>query len=202
MRGFSDDERAAIRQQLLEAGGELLVQFGPEKTNVVDITDEVGIAKGTFYRFFDSKAALYFEIFVAERDEFLAEVEADLAEVEGAEAGIVRLFDHYVTWIEESPLLQRLVADGAYRTLFRDLPAEQLEREQQRALAELRPFFEAWRETGELRDVEFELFLGLMGSVALVTLHREEFEQRLGPDSYGEVRDTLIETVARGLTTG
>ena len=200
MRGFSDDERAAIRQELVAAGRDLFVRFGPEKTNVSDITDEVGIAKGTFYRFFDSKAALYFEIFEQEREEFLADLETDLDGVEDAETGIVRLFDNYLTWIEESPLLQRLVADATYERVFRDLPAEQLERSQREALAEFRPFYEAWRESGQLRDVEFEVFLGLMGSVALVTLHREEFDTSIADGLYEEVRDALVETVARGLT--
>lgn len=200
MRGFSDEERDAIRQQLVEAGRELFVRYGPEKTNVADVTDEVGIAKGTFYRFFDSKAALYFEIFLQERDEFLAAVEADLVEIDDTEAAIVCLFDRYLSWIEESPLLQRLVVDAAYKNVFRELPAEQLDRAQREALGELRPFFETWRASGDLRDVEFEVFLGLMGAVALVTLHHEEFDQQLGPDQYRVVRDALVETVARGLT--
>jgi AcrR family transcriptional regulator len=201
MRGFSDDERAAIRQQLLAAGRELCLRFGPEKTNVAEITDEVGIAKGTFYQFFDSKAALYYELFVEERDAFLAAAEVELADVADAETGVVWLFDHYLSWIEESPLLQRLLADDAYKALFRDLPRDRLEREQQAALAELRPFFETWRESGELRDVEFEVFLGLLGSVALVTLHRDDFERAPGPDRYEEIRGVLVETVARGLTS-
>ncbi|WP_255198677.1 TetR/AcrR family transcriptional regulator [Halorarius litoreus] len=200
MRGFSDDERDAIRRQLVETGRRLFVRYGPEKTNVADITDEVGIAKGTFYRFFDSKSALYFEIFTQERDEFLAEVEAALRDIDDPETAIVCLFDHYLTWIEESPLLQRLVVDSTYTTAFRDLPAEELERTQREAMAELRPFFEAWRETGDLRAIEFDLFLGLLGAVGLVTLHHEEFDQQLGPDRYEEIRNTLIETVARGLT--
>jgi AcrR family transcriptional regulator len=200
MRRFSDDEREAIRRQLVETGRELLVQFGPGKTHVADVTDEVGIAKGTFYQFFDSKEALYFEIFVREREEFLDGIETDLADAADAEAGVVRLFDGYLSWIEESPLLQRLVAEEAYRTLPRELPAERLEREQREALAELRPFFDAWRESGQLRDLEFELFLGVMGSVSLVALHREEFQHGPGPDRYPEIRDVLVETVARGLT--
>lgn len=199
MRGFSDEERARIRAELVETGRELFLTYGPEKTNVADVTEPVGIAKSTFYRFFDSKSELYLEVFRRERDEFVETVRTELDGVDDAETGIRRLFDVYFAWIEESPLLQEMLAADDYESLFRDVPEETMERHQQEALAELVPFVEAWQEAGEMRDVGPEVFFAMMGAVALTTLHREEFEE-YGDGTYETVRDALVDAVARGLT--
>lgn len=200
MRGFSDEERDRIREELIETGREKFLTYGPAKTNVADLTDPVGIAKGTFYRFFDSKADLYLEIFLRERDEFLERVLADVSEETDARTGVRRLFELYVGWIEESPLLQAFVGDAEYQTLYREMPEAKIEREQQVAIAQVVPLVERWRESGQLRNVDTEHFLGVMGAVGLLALHREDYED-YGEGMYEETRDLLIDCVARGLTT-
>ena len=199
MRGFSDDERERIREELIATGREMFLTFGPDKTNVSDITEPVGIAKSTFYRFFDSKADLYVEIFIKERDEFLDRVLTELAEEDDARRGTRRLFELYVAWIEKSPLLRRYV-DSDYKSYLSDIPDEQIERHQQEAIGQIVPVVERWRESGQLRDVDTEHFLGVMGAVALITLHREDFDD-YGEGIYEEIRDLLVDCVAVGLTT-
>lgn len=199
MRGFSDEERERIREELVRTGRELFLQYGPEKTNVADVTEPVGIAKSTFYRFFDSKSELYFEIFLRERDEFLERLRDELDGVEDAETGLVRLFDCYFSWAEESPMLQRVISESDYEFIYRDVSEEVLLEEQQVAIEEIVPFVRRWQEAGEMCDVDPELFFGLMGAVATMTLHRDEFEE-YGEGTYETIRDLLIETVARGLT--
>lgn len=200
MRGFSDEERDRIREELVQTGRELFLRYGPEKTNVADVTEPVGIAKSTFYRFFDSKSELYFEIFLRERDEFLEGLRRELDGVEDAETGLVRLFDCYFSWAEESPLLQKVIGESDYEFIYRDVSEEVLQEEQRVAIDEIVPFVQRWQETGGMREVDPELFFGLMGAVAAMTLHRDEFAE-YGEDMYETVRDLLIETVARGLTT-
>ena len=199
MRGFSDAERDEIRETLVETGRELFIRYGPEKTNVADITEPVGIAKSTFYRFFDSKADLYVEIFIEERDEFLQRVLEELEDEDDARVGIKRLFELYITWIEESPLLRRYI-DSDYETYLREIPDETIENHQREVIVEIVPLVERWRESGQLRDVDTELFLGVMGSVALITLHRGEFDE-YGEGMYEQARDLLVDCVAIGLTT-
>lgn len=89
MRGFSDEERADIRENIVETGRDLVSTLGPAKTTVKDITDRVGIAKSTFYVFFETKAKLYYEIFLRERGEFLSRVRQKLADIADAEAGLI-----------------------------------------------------------------------------------------------------------------
>lgn len=59
---FSEDEKELIRRKLLEQGEKQFSRFGFKKTNVEEIALAVGISKGAFYRFFDSKELLFMEV--------------------------------------------------------------------------------------------------------------------------------------------
>lgn len=69
-RIFSEQERRIIRTKLLQAGIREL-EHKPYRSILVDsIAAEAGIAKGTFYNFFPSKEAYFYEImqFIKERN--------------------------------------------------------------------------------------------------------------------------------------
>ena len=199
MRGFSDEERDEIREDLIETGRELFLRWGPEKTNVADVTDEVGIAKSTFYRFFDSKSELYFEVFVRERDDFLDALTTELGGVEDAETGLRTLFEVYFTWIEQSPPIQRVVLENEYEAVYRNVSEEAVAEEMDVMLDTLAPILEAWQRDGEMRAVDPLPFFGLMKSIGLLALYQEEFGE-YGEDWYAEIRELLLDSVAKGLT--
>lgn len=67
-RIFSDDDKAAIRRKLLELGLRELERGGFRKCAVEELAASAGIAKGTFYRFFPSKEAFFYEVMLAIRD--------------------------------------------------------------------------------------------------------------------------------------
>ena len=199
MRGFSDEERSEIREDLIETGRELFLRWGPEKTNVADVTDEVGIAKSTFYRFFDSKSELYFEVFVRERDDFLDALTTELDDVDDAETGLRTLFEVYLTWIEQSPPIQRVVLENEYDAVYRDVSEETVAEEMDVMLDALAPILAAWQRDGEMRSVDPLPFFGLMKSIGLLALYQEEFGE-YGEDWYAEIRELLLDSVAKGLT--
>jgi len=55
-------EHAERRSEILDAGQALFYEKGYEKTSVANILEVVGIAKGTFYHYFDSKEDLLDQI--------------------------------------------------------------------------------------------------------------------------------------------
>lgn len=65
---FDKIGRDTVRQQLLDAGFELIKQHGLKKTSVGDIAKAVGIATGTFYNFFPSKEEFVYQIVVDKRN--------------------------------------------------------------------------------------------------------------------------------------
>ena len=59
---FSAEENAAIRETLLREARRCAVTLGMKKTSVDQLTKAVGIAKGSFYKFYESKEMLFFAV--------------------------------------------------------------------------------------------------------------------------------------------
>ena len=61
-RSFSEREKDNIKKSLQEACKQSWTQYGYKKTSVDDLCKQVGISKGAFYIFFESKEALFCEV--------------------------------------------------------------------------------------------------------------------------------------------
>lgn len=195
MRGFDDEERAEIREALVDTGEEYFLRVGPRKTTVEDLTAEVGIAKGSFYSFFDSKGELFLEVFVRLRDDLIEAVLTEVEDVEDGQEGIERLFRTYVEWLEAHPIIQKLTADVDAGRFRRSLPAEELAAAEREGVRRLVPVVEAWQANGSLRDdVAPAAVVGLIEPVALLAVTNDEYDE-----AYRHQRDLAIETLARGL---
>lgn len=61
-RSFTEREKENIKKSLQEACKQSWTQYGYKKTSVDDLCKQVGISKGAFYIFFESKEALFCEV--------------------------------------------------------------------------------------------------------------------------------------------
>ena len=61
-RVFTEEERAEYREKMLNAGFELLKQYGMTHMSVAKITEAAGIGVSTFYNFFSSKEEYVYEV--------------------------------------------------------------------------------------------------------------------------------------------
>lgn len=68
---FDYRQREQLRVQLLEAGYELIRQYGMTHTSVEKVTAAVGLGKSTFYNFFPSKEWFVYEIIEHMRTELM-----------------------------------------------------------------------------------------------------------------------------------
>ena len=59
---FSDFETEQIRKALLKETRRCAVTLGMRKTSVEQLTQAVGISKGSFYKFYESKELLFFAV--------------------------------------------------------------------------------------------------------------------------------------------
>ena len=120
---FSEEERAQIHDRLISVGLELFEKYGISKTNVSDITERVGISKGSFYAFFASKGDLFMEVYWVEREKAHAVV---LAEMENGEQDLCELLRKYTEGMYEQlkirPILE-IVYDAEALTAISGEPA-------------------------------------------------------------------------------
>ncbi len=59
---FTEHEKSIIREQLKACAKEYMTTYGVKKTTVDQLAKAVGISKGAFYKFYDSKELLFFEV--------------------------------------------------------------------------------------------------------------------------------------------
>ncbi|UPM44500.1 TetR/AcrR family transcriptional regulator [Halocatena salina] len=69
MPTFTEEKRERVREALCDTGRGLLGRYGIRKTSISELTEAVGIGKGTFYQFYDSKEELYVDILAQYREE-------------------------------------------------------------------------------------------------------------------------------------
>ena len=55
---FTDEQNEQIRKDLIRSARRCGITIGMRKTSVEQLTEGVGISKGSFYKFFESKELL------------------------------------------------------------------------------------------------------------------------------------------------
>lgn len=199
MPTFTENEKAHIREQLLAAGRELFPRYGLKKTSLEDLTQPAGIAKSSFYSFFDSKEALYMEILMEMRQEVKTRiVGASFGADEDARGAIVRFLHAVVDELENNPLTRRLVTHPEeLQMLARKVTPEQMEANIEASSLPISSFIREGQARGEIVAGDPEVMSGVIRSVAILPLHKDE----IGTD-YPAVLEMMIGLVADGLTTG
>jgi AcrR family transcriptional regulator len=192
-KGFTEHEKALIRRRLLEQGDRQFSAYGLRKTTVEELAAAVGISKGAFYLFFESKEALFMA--VAEetveqrlRGELLAAIDRPGP---SPRARLLALFNQVFALFKSVPML-RFFTGSDYDLLLRRLPPEQL----QQHLAADRVFFEEFvarcRQAGIPVQVRPEEIGSLLYALILGATHEDEWGA--GPTA-GAI-DVLLELVA------
>ena len=75
---FDEQDQKRIRHLIFETGFDLIRENGYKATTVEDITQKVGIAKGTFYTFFTSKEDFVTALLVWQHDRFYEHIESEM----------------------------------------------------------------------------------------------------------------------------
>jgi AcrR family transcriptional regulator len=195
---FTEAQRAEVRAALMDAGRRHFAERGLAKTPLTALTDAAGVAKSTFYAFFDSKEALCLALIADLGPDVEAEVLAPtrdpaLAPHE-ALAAVVRALRRVYA---ERPLLRRLLThpDDLRAIAARVGPAELAAKA--RALAPLQAFVVAARHDGRLRaDVDPAVAVAALQGVLLLELHAA----RLAPH-HDVAIELLTDALAQRLAT-
>lgn len=191
-RPFTQTEKDRIRAALIAAGKEHFAAYGLKKTNVADLTGAVGISKGAFYLFFESKEDLFLEILEEFEREYRAKLMDEVFQPGEDPKESFRRFVHQSLDLLETHPLFRALAGDELPYLMRRVPPERLEQNFQgdeRAVAEL---LEHYRARGVLRAGDPQVVAGLLRALFFVRLHREQ----VGEAVYPQVIDLYVNMIA------
>jgi AcrR family transcriptional regulator len=195
---FTATEKARLRQKMLRTARDLFAGQGLKKTSLEDITNSVGIAKSTFYVFFESKEALFLEVLAEDGPTITAGLQSELDDASNARDGIGRLLRAIVHELETNALTRRMLTHPDELQLLADYATpEQLAASNNNGLALIVPYLQAGQRNGEVIEGDPVLFARLISAVTLLTLHRD----KIGAGQYDAVLNTLIDLLAKALTT-
>ncbi|MEV0364693.1 TetR/AcrR family transcriptional regulator [Nocardia fusca] len=192
---FSAEDRARITEQLLEAGRSLFTTQGLRKTSLDELVAPAGIAKTSFYAFFDCKEALYLELMLRQAPQLHNELAMVLGEAESARGALAGFLRAAVRMLEDNPLYHRLITHPEeMRAVVRRMGPGELARARQ--VMPLTEFLEAAEAKGQLIEADADELIGVLQAVLLLPIHRRD----IGEQRYPAVLDRLIDIVATGLT--
>ena len=173
-------------------GAASFARAGIRRTTVEDLANAAGISKGAFYRFFESKEALFLALTDEYEQRMQAEIEAAVRS--DPERGIDVLLDAALYAIERNPFLAVAMSEEGARLLRTRTPAEQrayLERDERlvgRVLGVL-------EDAGVRPTVTPSVLLALLRSLFMLGAHRAE----VGDSLAQELATWLIPTLRRAL---
>jgi AcrR family transcriptional regulator len=191
-KGFSEHEKEFIRERLLRAGDRQFSAYGLKKTSVESLAAAAQISKGAFYRFYESKEALFMD--VAEQAEQRLRQQIFAAIEQPGPSPRARLYRGLRTAFDQlksTPLLQRLTGSD-YDLLVRRVPPEKV----QQHLASDQLFIEDLVARCQAAGIPIRVAPPLIGRLLypLVLAHMRAGD--LGQAGAGEAVYPLLELVA------
>lgn len=198
---FSAEEKARITTLLLETGQRLFTSQGLRKTSLEELMAPTGVAKSSFYVFFDSKEALYLELMLRQTGEVKRRVIDDaLLSADDTREGLRRFLRATLAELSANPLWRRLMTHPEeMQAVARKLDPARLTVMADNPVTALSEFVAVKKDQGELIAADPAVIIGVLQCVLLVPM----FADRLGdPALHPAILDLLIDFVAAGLTTG
>jgi len=192
---FRPDEKDRIVRVLVETAERLFATQGLKKTSLDELVQPAGIAKGSFYAFFDSKESLYLEVMLRRAPQVGAGLTEALAGPVDEE-NLVGLMRAITDVLVDDPFYRRLLTHAdELAAVTRRVGSEQLERVTPQIVRPVLDYLAAGQRAGVLvDDITPAALLGVMRSVGLLVMNRDRFGAE-----YDEVLDATIRTLARGM---
>jgi AcrR family transcriptional regulator len=197
-KAFSEHEKETIRAQMRQKGKKLFEKQGLKKTSVDELTEAVGISKGAFYLFYESKEELFLEILEELEKDFRSGIfDFSISPQEDARKLLAKLLrSALLTW-DKYPLLKNF-GMAEYEYLARKLPAERIQAHVNQDNEFVGEFIKRIRHEGIAVKASPRVVSNLMKSLFFVSLHRDE----LGESDYVETMEVLTDLVAAYIVEG
>lgn len=197
-KAFSNQEKEIIRRRLHEKGTQIFETYGLKKTSVDDLTKAVGISKGAFYLFYESKEELFMEILEElERQQRNLILQMKISAQDDPLESLTKLLKAFInSWIE-FPLLANL-KQADYEYFLRKIPPQRLDTHIHHDQEFMRAFIEKISREGIEVKAPVDQISYLLLSLFFVLLHRND----LGEKGSNESIDILTRLIARYLVEG
>jgi AcrR family transcriptional regulator len=197
-RIFDEAGRAAVKDKLITEGRRLFQRYGLKKTNVEDLARSAGIAKGTFYHFFESKEDLCLAIFDREEELMAADLQSILARYPDPARTFQAVIRFSIKFIRSDSLLVRLRESGEFELLARGVSPEKLSAHLDHDVGTAGLLLKALKAKGARPTLRPDVFAGVLRAFVALTLQ----EKIIGEHVFTRVITLLTGWIAAGLLKG
>lgn len=198
MRSFTSEEREIIRNKIIDRGKECFARYGIKKTSIEDLTRDLGIAKSSFYSFFNSKEDLFLQIYTEEREALKDNLlENSFLKYRKDPDKAIKAYLHYVLDIANShPVWKKVYIEKEHLELTISRSSEEkvknIHRENVKMII---PFFEEWATAGLLIDKDARILAETTYAILSLIHLRNEIED----EDFQDIMDILIDLLAENI---
>jgi len=185
------------RKLLFDAARELFLEQGFKKTNVAAITKRANVAVGTFYKYFESKEQIFYEVYQAENEEAKRQIVSQIDSDQPRKEMMKKFLKAIIQMSDDNAIL----AEWYQNTEFSQMIVKYIQEpdfwQNSYVYSFLIENIKRWRESGEFRqDIDLNTMLALFNALVVVDNHKEE----VGSKHYLQVLELLTEMIVDGLT--
>jgi len=195
---FSAAQKEAIRDKLMEVGRACFLRYGLKKTTIDDLVKPAGIAKASFYLFFDSKEALYLEIFLQEIPEMMQRLmAASFGKTDDTREALILMMKSIADELQTNEFSRVILDDPSELQRFADsLDFEAIMQQVAGAYAPIIQEIIARQARGEIIAGDpFQITYSL-GLIKMLVINRD----RIPAELYNSMMDFAPQVIADGLT--
>jgi AcrR family transcriptional regulator len=192
---FDEADKAAIKDRLVTEGKKLFQRYGLRKTSVEELARAAGIAKGTFYHFFESKEDLCFAVFDREEELMAADVQALVTRYDDPARTFRALIDFSIDFIRSDSLMTRLRESGEMELLARGVSPEKLTAHLDHDVGTAQLLIKSLRAKGTRVTIKADVLAGVLRAFVALTLQ----EKVIGEPIFKQVMNLFADWIAAGL---
>ncbi|MBN2534202.1 MAG: TetR/AcrR family transcriptional regulator [Spirochaetales bacterium] len=194
-RPFNEDEKEAIKNNLLEKGRALFVKKGLKNTTIEELTQSSGIAQGSFYAFYGSKEELYFEILESEEKQISQLIEKQLLSFDMTRRNFKKFLFQTIELITGNPLLISLLNVNDYQAMISKIPDEKLQEHLRKEYKFTDRLIYQFQKEKYMKHIRPEILSGLLYALFLLQLHRDEIGTGVFTDMFEFLIDIISDTL-------
>jgi AcrR family transcriptional regulator len=199
-----EEKKAESRRRILDSAREVFFRDGFMAANLDEVADKAGVAKGTLYRYFESKAELYVAVLAHNgaifEEKMRATLSPDLSPAEQVRKTARFYFDHYVA----NPDYFQIFWAIENQSVIGELPApvlDEVARLWEQCVQIVAEVVENGVKTGEFQECNAWEVAHLLWTIAngVIQTEHSATRRRLRRTGLDEAFGDALEIVLRGL---
>jgi AcrR family transcriptional regulator len=195
IKAFTKINKKLIKRNLIKKGREYFIRYGVKKTSIDELARAAGISKGSFYKFFNSKEALFLAIHEESEDKLRKDMMKKLAGIEKPIDKLRTFFKSAFDIMEEDPMLRIIFNQGEFENLNIFLSSNQYENHYHYDIAFLEELLKQWQAGGIVRKLDTRTASNMIANVCRLILQKEIMDKEM----YKKVKNMLIECLSNYL---